>query len=50
MFAIGDRGVKYGCKSAGNDKAGCLTWDEKEVIKDTIRTIKKKCSKVWAIS
>ena len=47
MFAIGYRGVKYGCKSAGNDKAGCLTWDEKEVIKDTIRTIKKKCR--WCI-
>ena len=47
MFAIGYRGVKYGCKSARADKAGCLTWNETNIIKDTIRTIKEKCR--WCI-
>ncbi len=47
MFAIGYRGVKLGCRSAGHDKAGCLTWNETEIIRSNIEKIKQKCR--WCI-
>lgn len=43
MFAIGYRGIKYGCKGAGDSKAGCLTWNETKIIQDNIKKIKDKC-------
>lgn len=47
MFAIGYRGISYGCKGAGEDKCGCLTWNETDIIEDNIRRIKEKCR--WCI-
>ncbi|MCR5746153.1 MAG: CapA family protein [Lachnospiraceae bacterium] len=47
MFAVGYRGVRHGCKPAGPDKAGCLTWNETEIIRNNIKRIKQKCR--WCI-
>ncbi|MCR4610269.1 MAG: CapA family protein [Lachnospiraceae bacterium] len=47
IFAVGYRGVKYGCKGAAENKPGCLNWNETEIIKKNIETIKKKCR--WCI-
>ncbi len=44
IFAVGYR---RGCKPAGEDKAGCLNWNEKEIIRSNIEEIKKKCR--WCI-
>lgn len=44
MFSVGYR---RGCKPAGEDKAGCLTWNEMEKIENIIRDIKKRCR--WCI-
>ncbi len=44
MFAVGYR---RGCKPAGEDKAGCLTWNERDKIREKIDEIKAKCR--WCI-
>ena len=44
MFAVG---YQRGCKPAGPDKAGCLSWAEMEIIEKTIKEIKEKCR--WCI-
>lgn len=46
---IGLFGVGYrrGCKPAADDKAGCLLWNEMELIQETIDEIKKKCR--WCV-
>ena len=44
IFAVGYR---RGCKPAGEEKAGCLLWNEMELIKKNIDEIKSKCR--WCI-
>ncbi len=44
MFSVGYR---RGCKPAGENKAGCLNWNERDIIKANIEEIKKKCR--WCI-
>ena len=44
MFAVGYR---RGCKPADNDKAGCLSWNDMERIRNNIDEIKKTCR--WCI-
>ncbi|MCR5824482.1 MAG: CapA family protein [Lachnospiraceae bacterium] len=44
IFSVGYR---RGCKPAGEQKAGCLLWNERELIKANIEEIKKKCR--WCI-
>ena len=44
MFSVG---YQRGCKPAGEDKAGCLSWSEMDIIRDVIRQIKAKCR--WCI-
>jgi len=44
IFSVGYR---RGCKSAGEDHAGCLLWNEMEIIKKNIEEIKKTCR--WCI-
>lgn len=40
-------GFRRGCKPAGDHKAGCLLWNEMDLIAENIRKIKKKCR--WCI-
>ena len=40
LFSVGFR---TGCKPAGEHKAGCLLWNELEMIEANIREIKEKC-------
>ncbi len=44
IFSVGYR---RGCKPAGEKKAGCLLWNEREMIKANIEEIKKRCR--WCI-
>ena len=46
---IGIFGVGYqrGCKPAGPDKAGCLSWSDMDSIGEVITNIKKKCR--WCV-
>lgn len=44
IFSVGYR---RGCKPAGEDKAGCLLWNETEIIESLIKEIKSKCR--WCI-
>ena len=44
MFSVG---YQRGCKPAGEEKAGCLSWSEMDIIRDVIREIKAKCR--WCI-
>lgn len=44
MFSVGYR---RGCKPAGDEKAGCLTWNEMDKIRDIISDIKSKCR--WCV-
>lgn len=46
---IGLLGVGYrrGCKPASEDKGGCLLWNEMEIIREEICSIKKSCR--WCI-
>ncbi len=44
MFSVGYR---RGCKPAGDNKAGCLTWNEMDTIKSIIKDIKSKCR--WCV-
>ncbi len=44
IFSVGYR---RGCKPAGEDKAGCLLWNDEERIQKNIDEIKKKCR--WCI-
>ena len=44
MFSVGFR---RGCKPAGENKAGCLLWNDLERIQKNITEIKKKCR--WCI-
>lgn len=46
---IGLLGVGYqrGCKPAGRDKPGCLSWSDMETIQSVIREIKKSCR--WCV-
>lgn len=46
---IGLFGVGYqrGCKPAGGDKPGCLSWSDMETIRDVIGRIKRDCR--WCI-
>ena len=44
IFSVGYR---RGCKPAGEDKAGCLLWNDEERIRKNIDEIKKKCR--WCI-
>ena len=46
---IGLFGVGYqrGCKPAGPDKAGCLSWSDMDSIREVITGIKKKCR--WCV-
>ena len=44
IFSVGYR---RGCKPAGEDKAGCLLWNETELIQKNIDEIKNKCR--WCI-
>ncbi|MCR5584484.1 MAG: CapA family protein [Lachnospiraceae bacterium] len=44
IFAVGYR---RGCKPAGENKAGCLNWNERDIIKRNIEEIKSKCR--WCI-
>ena len=46
---IGLFGVGYqrGCKPAGKDKPGCLSWSDMETIQDVIDSIKRNCR--WCI-
>ena len=39
LFAVG---YQRGCKPAGEDKGGCLSWSEMEIIRSTIQEIKTK--------
>ncbi len=47
LFSVGYR---RGCKPAGEKKAGCLLWNEREIIKKNIEEIKKKCRHCIIIS
>ncbi|MBQ1531280.1 MAG: CapA family protein [Solobacterium sp.] len=40
LFSVGFR---TGCKPAGEAKAGCLLWNEMELIEENIREIKSRC-------
>lgn len=40
IFSVGFR---TGCKPAGENKAGCLLWNEMEMIAENIREIKSRC-------
>jgi poly-gamma-glutamate synthesis protein (capsule biosynthesis protein) len=44
IFSVGYR---RGCKPAGEDKAGCLNWNETDIIRKNIEEIKKNCR--WCI-
>ena len=44
LFAVG---YQRGCKPAGEDKGGCLSWSEMEIIRSTIQEIKTKCR--WCV-
>ena len=44
LFAVG---YQRGCKPAGEDKGGCLSWSEMEVIRSAIQEIKAKCR--WCV-
>ena len=44
IFAVG---YQRGCKPAGEDKGGCLSWSEMEVIRSVIQEIKAKCR--WCV-
>ena len=46
---IGLFGVGYqrGCKPAGPDKAGCLSWSDMDSVQEVITNIKKKCR--WCV-
>lgn len=46
---IGLLGVGYrrGCKPAGEDKAGCLLWNEMDIIREEIAAIKQRCR--WCV-
>lgn len=44
FFAVG---YQRGCKPAGEDKGGCLSWSEMEIIRSTIQEIKTKCR--WCV-
>lgn len=46
---VGLLGVGYrrGCKPAGEDKGGCLLWNEMDIIREEIRAIKERCR--WCI-
>lgn len=44
IFSVGYR---RGCKSAGENKAGCLLWNEMEIIQKNINEIKSRCR--WCI-
>jgi poly-gamma-glutamate synthesis protein (capsule biosynthesis protein) len=44
MFGVG---YQRGCKPAGPDKAGCLSWSDMDAIEEVIRDIKKKCR--WCV-
>lgn len=44
IFSVGYR---RGCKPAGEDKAGCLLWNELDVIQKNIDEIKEKCR--WCV-
>ena len=40
-------GYQRGCKPAGEDKGGCLSWSEMEIIRSIIQEIKTKCR--WCV-
>lgn len=44
IFSVGYR---RGCKPAGEDMAGCLLWNEMELIEKNIKEIKKTCR--WCV-
>ena len=44
MFAVG---YQRGCKPAGPEKAGCLSWSDMDSIREVIGSIKKTCR--WCI-
>ena len=44
LFAVG---YQRGCKPAGEDKGGCLSWSEMEIIRSIIQEIKTKCR--WCV-
>ncbi len=44
MFAVG---YQRGCKPAGPDKAGCLSWSDMDSVREVIKSIKKNCR--WCI-
>lgn len=44
IFSVG---YQRGCKPAGENKAGCLSWSEMKVIQDIISKIKENCR--WCI-
>ena len=44
LFAVG---YQRGCKPAGEEKAGCLSWSEMDLIRETISEIKKSCR--WCV-
>ena len=44
IFSVG---YQRGCKPAGPDKGGCLSWSDMDTIRNTISSIKKTCR--WCI-
>ena len=44
MFGVG---YQRGCKPAGPDKAGCLSWSDMDSIEEVIKGIKQKCR--WCV-
>ncbi|MBQ7636834.1 MAG: CapA family protein [Lachnospiraceae bacterium] len=44
IFSVGYR---RGCKPAGEDRAGCVNWNETDIIRKNIEEIKKNCR--WCI-
>ncbi|MCR5251363.1 MAG: CapA family protein [Lachnospiraceae bacterium] len=47
-IGIFSAGYRRGCKPAGEDKGGCLCWNEMEKIGTIIRDIKAKCR--WCVA
>lgn len=47
IFAVGYRADKHGCFGAGEHECGCLLWDETDIIRKNIDTIKSTCR--WCI-
>lgn len=47
LLGVGYQGVKFGCRAAGDDRCGCMPWNDMDRIQKMIDEIRSRCR--WCV-